>query len=479
MELPSGAYSDLAPIILGNADREKLHDWKTQPSRAVGAAHCESPGATAFFAVPRARTADYGRGNVFDAFDALTIAYVVPVLIPLWDLDAGAIGKLFAIGYIGQLIGAIYFGWFAEKYGRVRAAKYCIVIMSVMSVACAWSYESLSAFRFFQGLGLGGEVPIAATYINELAKARGRGRYFLLYECIFAVGILAAGLISVWVVPNFGWQWMFLIGAAPALLAVRLQRLLPESPRWLASRNRLEDADRVLTDIEDSVSRGGSRPLPEVVMVAVPEQTETQWSSLFRGIYGMRTAVVWAMWFCTYIISFGLTAWLPTIYRTVYKLPLAKSLQYGLFSSIALVIGTVLCAFLIDRTGRRGWFVMAFIVSAVPLLIVAQTAHDASATDLLLLSAVSAAAIGSMSSALYLYTTEIYPTRMRALGTGMATAWLRIASITGPLLIGWVLPIGGLSSVFTILGATAVVGALVCWMFMLETSDKALEQLSP
>ena len=62
-----------------------------------------------------------------------------------------------------------------------------------LACACAWSYESLAAFRFLQGLGLGGEVPIAATYINELAKAHGRGRYFLLYECIFAVGILAAG----------------------------------------------------------------------------------------------------------------------------------------------------------------------------------------------------------------------------------------------------------------------------------------------
>ena len=422
-----------------------------------------------------------GVATFFDAFDALTIAYVVPVLIPLWHLDAGAIGKLFAVGYIGQLLGAIYFGWFAEKYGRVRAAKYCIVIMSVMSLACAcaWSYESLAAFRFLQGLGLGGEVPIAATYINELAKAHGRGQYFLLYECIFAVGILAAGLISVWVVPKFGWQWMFLIGAAPALLAVRLQRLLPESPRWLASRNRLEEADRVLTDIEDSVSKGGTRPLPEIVLVAAPQQTATHWRSLFRGIYGMRTIVVWAMWFCTYIISFGLTAWLPTIYRTVYKLPLAKSLQYGLFSSIALVVGTVLCAFVIDRIGRRGWFVGAFVVSAVPLLIFAQTADQASAQDLLWLSAVSAAAIGSMSSALYLYTTEIYPTRLRALGSGLATAWLRIASITGPLLIGWVLPIGGLGTVFMIFATAAVVGALVCWRFMLETSDKALEQLSP
>jgi putative MFS transporter len=123
-----------------------------------------------------------GVATFFDAFDALAIAYVLPALIPLWKLAPGQVGLLISIGFAGQLVGAILFGWLAEKQGRVRIAAWTIGIFSVFSLVCAfsWNLPSMLVFRFFQGLGLGGQVPIAAAYINEIAKAEGRGRFFQL-----------------------------------------------------------------------------------------------------------------------------------------------------------------------------------------------------------------------------------------------------------------------------------------------------------
>jgi MFS family permease len=151
-----------------------------------------------------------GMAGFFDAFDALTIAFVLPVLIPLWHIEPGRIGALISIGYIGQLIGALGLSWMAERFGRLSVLRWSIAIYALFNLACAfaWSYDSLFWLRFVQGLGLGAEVPIAATYMNEFTRAELRGRLVLLFQAIFAFGVMITALVAIWVVPNLGWQWM-------------------------------------------------------------------------------------------------------------------------------------------------------------------------------------------------------------------------------------------------------------------------------
>ena len=110
--------------------------------------------------------------------------------------------------------------------------------------------NSLLVFRLIQGFGLGGEVPIAAVYISELARTNVRGRFVMLYELIFPVGIVAASLVGLWVVPTLGWQYMFIIGAIPAVMVLFLRSVLPELPRWLASAGRLKRRDAAIARIE-------------------------------------------------------------------------------------------------------------------------------------------------------------------------------------------------------------------------------------
>src|SRR6266699_1666430 len=131
-----------------------------------------------------------GVATFFDAFDALAIASVLPVIVPLWKLTPPQIGLMISAGFLGQLLGALLFGWIAERYGRMTAMVWSIALFAVMSLACAlaWDYNSLLVLRTVQGIGLGGEVPVAAVFISELAKAQGRGRFVLLYELVFPIG---------------------------------------------------------------------------------------------------------------------------------------------------------------------------------------------------------------------------------------------------------------------------------------------------
>ena len=235
-----------------------------------------------------------GTATFFDAFDALSIAYVLPVLIPLWGLNPGRIGALISIGYVGQLAGAILLGWLAERRGRKFSLLLSVLILSLFSLLCAasWDYSSLFLFRALQGIGLGGEVPVAASYINEISKAKGRGRFVLLYELIFPVGLLSAAIVGWWVVPLWGWQVMFLIGALPGLVVLPLRWMLPESPRWLANRGRLDEADRVVAELEAVASRAGKIELPALVVKPLGASQSTRWRELFQGIYLRRTLVV-------------------------------------------------------------------------------------------------------------------------------------------------------------------------------------------
>ena len=421
-----------------------------------------------------------GSATFFDAFDALSLAFVLPVLVPLWKISSADIGWLIAIGYLGQFAGALIFGSLAERYGRVRSVAAATAVMSVMSLACALSgnFATLLTLRLVQGLGVGGEMPVAAAYINELSKAQGRGRFFLLYELIFPIGLMVTGQIGAVLVPTLGWQVMFLIGGIPGLVITLLLLRLPESPRWLISKGRLAEAAAIIDEIEASTDTRlpavsdipASPPTPAVI-------ERSRWSELLSNVYRGRTTVVWILWAAAFFITNGLNNWMPTLYNRIYHLSLNESLRAGTLTNIAQVVLLLVCAFVIDRIGRRRWTIVCFVAGAVLLAALGSFAAQ-SVTAVIVLVTLSYGLVGSVNAVLYLYTPEIYPTRMRAIGTGSATCWLRLASAAGPLLVGYLVETRGTVAVFMMFAAAGIIGALAATQ-MLETRNRRLEEIAP
>jgi putative MFS transporter len=422
-----------------------------------------------------------GAAWFFDAFDALTIAFVLPALIPLWHLNPFEIGLLIATGYAGQAIGSVFTGWYADRVGRVPCAVWTCAIFAAFSLACAfaWSFPALVVLRFLQGLGLGGEIPIVQSYINEFTTSATRGRFALLTQLPFAFGILVTSLVGVWVVPHLGWQWMFVIGALPAALTLPLRKVLPESPRWLASVGRYAEADATMTHIEALVTDGGKRSLPPLpaLGISVPPR-QGHFADLFRGRYAARTIVIWVLWFTGYMVSYGLSGWMPSLYRAVYHLPLETALLYSVYSTTALFIGGCMVTIFIDRTGRKPWLVGCLLISGVALAVMFG-APGWSAETLMLVGLIPFFGIGAISLILGLYTAENYPTHLRSLGAGVGNAWLRVSSVIGPFLVGWVLQDAGLGAVFLMFGIFALIGGATAALFAIETRGRLLEELSP
>jgi putative MFS transporter len=424
-----------------------------------------------------------GSATFFDAFNALSIAFVLPILVPLWHITPPDIGIMIGASYVGQIVGAFAFSWGAERYGRIPCAAAATAIYAIMSLACAtaWSFNVLLAFRFIQGIGVGGEMPVAATYISELSRAHGRGRFFLLYELIFPIGLMATGQIGAVLVPLMGWQIMFLIGGIPGLVIALMLLRLPESPRWLIGKGRLAAAEAVVRRLEAASDNSGApvaAPSAERLpaQVDVPHRSRGRWSELLSPAYRGRTLIAWVLWASAFLIANGLNNWMPTLYTTVYHLNLPQALRAASMTNVAQVALVLICALVIDRTGRKYWMMGAFGLGAVTLGILGLGGTQ-EVSWVIVFSTVGYGLIGSIAAVVYLYTPEIYPTRMRAIGTGVATSWLRIASAIGPTLIGFMLGKGGVDSVFLMFAVVAIIG-LIAATRMIETRNLRLEEIS-
>lgn len=456
--MSAATTSDKLPEIVSRIERLPATSWQVKARLIIGVA------------------------TFFDAFDGLIIASCLSVLIPLWDIKPQQAGLLISAGFLGQTIGAIFFGWLAERYGRLRTTILTILVYSIFSFLCAasWDYASLFIFRLLQGFGLGGEVPVAASYINEITKAKGRGKFVLLYEIVFPLGLLCAALAGWWIVPRFGWRWLFIIGGLPALLAIYLRWPLPESPRWLASVGRDEEAERAMVKMETKIrkSYGADLPEPKPVPVSALEKKRSRVVELFQGIYLKRTLLVWVIWFSVYLPVFGTMTWLPSIYRTIFKMPLDEALLYAVAINVAGLFGTFAVAMLIDKVGRRVWITMAFLCGG-SILLGLWLAGARTPVQLLAYSTAAHFFFSSLAVAVYLYTPELYPTRLRAIGSGISSAWLRVASMTGPIVVGTVIAHYSLAWAFLLFGLVALTGGIITGLFGIETKGKVLEEISP
>jgi putative MFS transporter len=391
------------------------------------------------------------------------------------------IGAMISIGYLGQVFGSMLSGWLADKYGRPRVMTGNLVLFSLMSFACALApdYWTLFAMRFVQGIGLGGEVPIANTYVSEFAKSKARGRFVLIQQMMFPIGLTTAGLVGAFVIPSLGWQSAFVLGGLPVLLAWPMLRWLPESPRWLAGRGDDAEADRVLTRIETIVSKNGTVPLPPLPTGVPPAvAARGRFRDLFTGIYLKRTISLAVLWFCTYGITYAMTGWLPSIMRTIYHLPVWQSNLYGFILNIVGLCVLLTAVFTIDRIGRKVAFAGGLFLAAVPLLI-ATFATELSAFELATLATLAFGLMGMIPGALGMYTAENYPNQLRAIGHGFTSVSQRLSSVISPYLVGLILPHHGVGGVYGMFAIFAIVGGITCALFSIETAGKTLEELSP
>jgi MFS transporter, putative metabolite:H+ symporter len=419
-----------------------------------------------------------GLGWMFDAMDILLVGSVIAAVSREWGLDAATATLISSINLLGMFVGASLAGSLSDRYGRKTMFQATLLIYSLFTglSALAFNAVSLMILRFLAGVGLGGELPVASTLLSEFAPARSRGMLVVLLESFWAYGSVLAALIAFLVIPSYGWQIAFLIGALPALYVFALRRGTPESPRFLMTQGRVAEAYAVVEEVE---ATAGIHSTSEVSANARPRERAGSFRELFHSPYLRRTIVLWAMWATMNFSYYGIFLWLPLQFvRKGFSLD--QALLFNLIIAVAQIPGYFAAALLVERWGRKPTLVSFLLACAVGAWFFGQVALEASDVGLILFwgSVISFFNLGAWG-VVYTYTPELYPTRLRGTGAGWAAAFGRIWGILAPLSISLQLALFGSDiTVFLVFMAVMLFGAAIVLAMGEETRGRSLEQIA-
>ena len=416
-----------------------------------------------------------GLGWLFDSMDTGLISFVLPLLAKEWGLTPDQVGWIGSVGLIGMALGAVLAGTIADKFGRKNVFAATVILYSVATGLCAvaWSYESLLVFRFLVGFGLGGELPVAATLMSEYAPSNLRGRFIVLLESFWGVGWLVAALISYLLIPQFGWQVAFIIGALPALYVFLIRLHMPESIRYLLSKGKVDEARQIILTLEKKLGVESKPFDKEFVDEATPIfklNVFTLWKPAFR----VRTLMLWLAWFGIVFSYYGIFMWLPSIVFA-QGFEVVKTFEYVLIMTLAQLPGYFAAAWLVDLIGRRYTLSSFLLMSGVCAYFFG---NAATANELLMWGAAMSFFNLGAWGVIYTYTPELYPTAIRALGSGWAAGFGRIGGMIAPMLVG-VLLVGGaqMNSIFVMFASVFVIISVIILSLGVESKRKSLEEI--
>ncbi len=414
-----------------------------------------------------------GLGWMFDAMDVLLIGFLVAPITKEFALAPAQIGLVASAGFVGMFLGAAISGRLADRYGRRLVFQGTLVLFSIGAVlsALAPTFETLLAARVIAGLGLGGELPVVATLVSEFSPRAQRGRMIVLLESFWAYGTLAAGLVALFVLPQFGWRGAFVVAALPALYVAYLRSALPESPRYLAQRGRTAEADAVVRRVERA---GGGALLTLGAAIAPTRSTRTSITELWSPAYVRRTAMLWILWFGITFTYYGIFLYVPSL-LAARGLSEVRSNEFFFLSMIAQIPGYFSAAWLVERWGRKPTLVTYLLGTAAAAYLFG---NSGTGTDAFLYAALLSFFNLGAWAIVYTYSPELYPTAIRATGAGIAAAVGRIGGIIGPFLTPVLVPTLGQSGVFALFMVLLIVTALNVWLLAEETKGRSLEEIA-
>ncbi|GIQ78745.1 MFS transporter [Bradyrhizobium sp. RD5-C2] len=423
-----------------------------------------------------------GLGYLFDAMDAAVLAFILPVLRTAWGLSNVETGVLGSSTFVGYLFGALLAGTLGDLIGRRAVMMSALALYSVASLVSATvdSWPAFFAARVVAGMGTGAESAIIAPYLAEFVARRYRGAFTGALAGFFSFGFVAAALLGYFIVPAYenGWRIVLVITAIPVVMLLWWRRWLPESPRWLESRGRVQEAEAVLDKVEASFAREGRvlpAPVAEPAAPAVSSGTLlSNFAALLAGRQARITTMTWIMWLSITFSYYSFFVWIPGL-LVQNGMSITKSFGYSLAMYCAQVPGYFTAAFFNERIGRQSTIATYMILGGASALGLAFAASDGQImTAGLLLSFF----MNGTYAGVYAYTAEVFPTAIRTTGAGLASAIGRIGAIIAPILVGYLYPNFGFAGVFGVTTSVLLIGAVTVLLMGVPTRGRSLEDIA-
>jgi MFS family permease len=435
---------------------------------------------------------------VLDGLEVTIVGSIGPMLQDrrTLGLTPQQIGTMASAYVAGAVAGALFFGWLTDRFGRrlVFNITLGLYVVGVLASACAWDFVSLAAFRVVTGLGIGGEYAAINSAIDELIPARLRGRIDLLVNGSYwggaALGAGASLLLlgGVLVSPGIGWRIGFATGGVLGLGVLVLRRFVPESPRWLVTHGRVEEAEKTVAEVEKRVEHSeGGKPLGKAcgTLIVHPRRT-FGFGLIFKAMLGkyrgraflaFSLMAAQAFLFNAVFFTYGL------VLTKAYNVPSARIGIYVLPLAIGSLLGPVCLGHLFDSVGRRRMIAGTYGISGLLMAATGAAFYGGlldARTQTMCWVAIFFVASAAASSA-YLTASEIFPLETRALAIALFYALgTLVGGVGAPYLFGQLIG-AGVRQVAWGYGVAALlmVGAAVVEAFLgIDAEGKSLESIA-
>ena len=408
---------------------------------------------------------------LIDGYDLVVMGLVIPTMSEAWAVEPSVFAPALSAALIGVLFGSSLAGMAADSFGRRWTMVVLLLVASAFMLlsARAESLIELTAYRFMTGFGAGGTIPLAIAFTSEYMPERKRNMLVILMYAGAPMGSVVGGFIAPWMIANYGWQGIFVLGGIlPLAAALAVALLLPESVRLLVSRGCDHGvAARLLQRVNPQFRlEPGQR-------FFVPEQEAKRKLAGIRELFGGRktlvTAIVWVVFFANQSIIFLFALWLPTLFSES-NVPLGVALYAYALYKLGGAVGGVGFGVLSDRVEPANVLRVTYPIAAVLVAVLGLTTF--SVPLLAVTAVVTGICVGGSSLCLGSMTAGLYPVYARATGVGWALGVGRLGSIISPLLGGAAIAADLSMPVILLVSASApVICALGVWLLPALTTE--------
>jgi len=415
-----------------------------------------------------------GIGMFFDGFDVYVAATVLGATLHSGFSTLAQNAQFVSVTFLGMMLGSFLTGFLGDRYGRRFTYQANLAIFGLASIASAFapSMNVLILLRGLMGLGLGAEIVAGFSTMTEFVPPQARGKWVGALSAFVVISLPISALASTILIPHFGWRIMFVLGGAGALVVWYLRKALPESPRWLESIGRSEEAEAILQRIEREISTHHA-PLPPPVPAA-PAPPFRSVAALLSPALLPRMVVGAVTLIVANTLIYGFVTWLPTFF-VQEGLGIARSFSYSLIMSIGAPVGSAIGALTADIWGRKPTIVGASLLTILlggiypfikdPVLL--------PVTGFLLMIPIYV----QVTLLFAIYIPELFPTDVRMRATGICNTFGRGATILTPFLVVALLRNYGIGGVLSLMIGFLIVEIVVVLLFGIEPRMRRLEDV--
>lgn len=387
-------------------------------------------------------------GLMVDGADLMFLSYSLSSLKKEFGLTSTMAGSLGSITLAGMAVGGFIGGWAADRFGRVRTIVWTIVVFSVGTaiLGATQNYGQFAVARFVAALGLGAEYVVCNTLMAEYVPTKYRTTVLGTLQAGWSVGYVVATLLAGWIIPLYGWRYLFYVALIPVVMAILMQRMVPEPPAWVAAKVKRED------------DKASGR--------AHIEKKENFMATIFGNPGHRKMFILWAL--TAGFLQFGyygVNNWMPTYLEKELHMNFKAMTGYMVGTYVAMIVGKIVAGWLADKLGRRVIFAAGAIGTAAFLPIIV---WYNSPTNIVYLLIFFGFLYGVPYGVNATYMTESFETKIRGSAVGGAYNIGRVGAAIAPVTIGYLATQGTIGLGFLVMGGAYFICGILPALFIKE-----------